>query len=226
MDLLLFDIDGTLLRTRGAGRDALDEAFQAVCGWEQATAGISLAGATDGGIVRAVATRFGAWDARAGAAEVDVLAVQARYLAALARRLSEPARVEVCAGVHTLLAGLAGRAHVGLLTGNWRAGAALKLAAAGIAVDWVDGAFGDDAADRNLLVPVARARAAAAGLRYRRVVVIGDTPADVACARAGGAVAVAVETGFASPESLAASRPDLTLPDLERGRAWFEALLR
>ncbi len=224
MDLLLFDIDGTLLRTRGAGRDALDEAFRRVCGWDGATAGISLAGATDGGIVASVAARFGrAW--RDDDPPFDVGAVREAYLEALARRLAEPGRVEVCAGVHALLRGLAGRAHLALLTGNWRAGAALKLRAAGLDLPWIDGAFGDDAADRNCLVPIARARADAAGLGYRHLVVIGDTPADVACARAGGAVAVVVETGFASRDELAAARPDLVLPDLARGRAWFEALI-
>lgn len=225
MDLLLFDIDGTLLRTRGAGRDALDEAFREVCGWEDATAGISLAGATDGGIVAGVAARFGAVDPATGRHRVDVDAVRAVYVRALRRRLEEPDRVEVCPGVHALLDALAGRAHLGLLTGNWRAGAALKLAAAALDRPWVDGAYGDDAADRNLLVPIARARAEAAGLRFRRVIVIGDTPADVACARAGGAVAVAVETGFAAHGELVAARPDLLLPDLDRGRDWFSALV-
>lgn len=224
MDLLLFDIDGTLLRTQGAGREALDEAFLSVCGWADATAGVSFAGATDGGILRGVAARFGAeW--RGDVAPFDTEALRAHYVAVLAERLKTPGRVEVCPGVQALLAALEGRAHLALLTGNWRAGAALKLRAAGLDRPWLDGAFGDDAVDRNLLVPVARARAAAAGLRYRRVVVIGDTPADVACARAGGAVAVAVETGFAPRGALEAARPDLLLPDLARGRAWFEALV-
>lgn len=224
MDLLLFDIDGTLLRTRGAGRDALDEAFRTVLGWEDATAGISLAGATDGGIVAGVAARFGVrWSE--GPPPFDVDAVRTAYLAALARRLAEPGRVERCPGAREILDALDGRAHLALLTGNWRAGAALKLGAAGLDIPWIDGAFGDDHADRNCLVPVARARADAAGIRYRRVVVIGDTPADIACARAGGAVAVAVETGFASREDLARAGADLVLPDLARGRAWLEALV-
>ncbi len=225
MDLLLFDIDGTLLRTRGAGREALDEAFRRVMGWSDAMAGISLAGATDGGIVRDVAARFGvAWDG-VSVPPFDLDAVRTAYLAALTERLTEPGRVMLCPGVRTLLDGLAGRAHLALLTGNWRVGAALKLGAVGIADGWIDGAFGDDHADRNRLVPIARARADAAGIRYRRIIVIGDTPADVACARAGGALAVAVETGFATSEQLAAARPDLLIPDLERGEPWLHALL-
>jgi len=225
VDLLLFDIDGTLLRTRGAGREALDEAFARVLGWPDATAGISLAGATDGGIVRGVAARFGvAWDG-VSPPPFDLDAVRSAYLGALQERLGHPDRVALCPGVRALVDALAGRAHLALLTGNWRAGAALKLGAVGLWGGWHDGAYGDDHADRNCLVPVARARAEAAGLRFRRVIVIGDTPADIACARAGGALVVAVETGFASGEELAAARPDLLLPDLERGRAWFEAFV-
>ncbi|MES2638225.1 MAG: haloacid dehalogenase-like hydrolase [Myxococcota bacterium] len=225
MDLLLFDIDGTLLRTRGAGREALDDAFLRVLGWPDAMAGISLAGATDGGIMRGVAARFGVpWDG-VSSPPFDLDAVRAAYLEALVVRLAQPDRVALCPGVRELLDALEGRAHLALLTGNWRAGAALKLGAVGLWGRWIDGAFGDDHTDRNCLVPVARARAEAAGIQYRRVIVIGDTPADVACARAGGAVAVAVETGFATTEELAASRPDLLLPDLARGRAWIEALV-
>jgi phosphoglycolate phosphatase-like HAD superfamily hydrolase len=221
LDLVLFDIDGTLLRTRGAGRQALDHAFHAVCGWPDATEGVPIAGGTDGGIVRGVAARFGMRWGRDEAPPFDLPAVRAAYLEALACRLDEPGRAELCPGVGAILADLAGRAHVGLLTGNWRSGAELKLAAVGITGGFCVGAYGDDAVDRDELVPVARARAAEAGLRVRRVVVIGDTPADVSCARAGGALAVAVETGFASHEALRAARPDLLLPDLDRGRGWL-----
>ena len=89
---------------------------------------------------------------------------------------------------------------------------------------WWEGpsAFGDDAVDRNHLVPVARRRAQEWGYQPRRVVVIGDTPKDVECARAGDAIAVAVKTGFATVESLEQSRPDLLLADLESG---LDALL-
>lgn len=222
MDLLLFDIDGTLLRTQGAGRQALDEAFLAVHGWADATAGVSLAGATDGGILAAVSARFG---------PVDEAAVRTRYLTRLAERVVEPGRATACPGVHAVLERLAGRAHCGILTGNWRAGAAVKLRAVGLErpatgpTPWFEGAYGDDSADRDALVPMARRRAEEAGLSFDRVVVIGDTPADVRCARAGGAIAVAVETGFATREELRAAAPDLLLSDLDRGAAWLLALV-
>ncbi|MFZ5482527.1 MAG: HAD family hydrolase [Myxococcota bacterium] len=219
MDLVLFDIDGTLLRTRAAGRESLDEAFLAVAGWEDATHGVHIAGSTDAAIVRDVCERFGETTP-----PFDVEALRHAYYAGLARRLAEVGRAERCPGVEPVLDWLAGRAHVALLTGNWATGASLKLGAVGLGGRFAFGAFGDDAVDRDALVPVARRRAAERGLPVERVVVVGDTPADVACARAGGAVAVAVETGFASPEELANAGPDLQLSDLARAGGWFRAL--
>lgn len=224
--LLLFDIDGTLLRTGGAGREALDDAFAHVFGWPQATRSVPIAGSTDSAIVRGVASRFGhVWDDDAPTAQ----AVKTAYLAALSARIDVAGRVEACPGVHALLDGLAamgpGATAIGLVTGNWRAGARAKLGSIGLGDRFAVGAYGDDAVDRNALVPIACARARAAGLTFDRVVVIGDTPADVACARAGGALAVAVETGFAPREALVASGPDLLLPDLAAGSEAFHALL-
>jgi phosphoglycolate phosphatase-like HAD superfamily hydrolase len=226
--LFLFDIDGTILRTRGAGREALDEAFHRVCGWHDATRDVPIGGSTDGAIVRGVAARFGhAWPDGAPA-PFDLPAVQETYLTALRRRLSESGRLEVLPGVVALVDALADlgpeRAHLGLLTGNWVAGAEVKLGAAGLWGRFRLGAYGDDAVDRNALVPVACARARAAGLTWGRVVVLGDTPADVACARAGGAVAVVVETGMSTPAELAETAPDLQVRDFAEGGAWVRAL--
>lgn len=207
MPLLLLDIDGTLLRTQGAGREALDRAFLAVHGWSGATAGVDLAGATDGWILEQVGRRFGA--------EIDLHAVRDHYLGELERLLREPARVAPCEGVTTALDTLQGRAELALLTGNWRGGAARKLAAAGLPDFGLRGAFGDDAVSRNALVPIARARLG--DWPAHDVVVVGDTPADIACARAGGARVIVVETGFASPDALRAASPDLQVPDLGRG---------
>jgi phosphoglycolate phosphatase-like HAD superfamily hydrolase len=107
---------------------------------------------------------------------------------------------------------------VGLLTGNYRRGAAIKLGHFGLWERFAFGAFGDAHADRRHLVPVAIAEAERAlGVRIppARVVVIGDTPLDVDCAHAHGAVAVAVGTGPFSTAELAASNPDLVLETLE-----------
>lgn len=206
-DLILFDIDGTLLRSEGAGREALDAAFLTLYGWKNATEGVSLAGSTDGGILQEVADRFGNFDS-------DQL--QAQYLHELAVRLQVPGRAQALPGVHHAVATLQKHAVVGLLTGNWRRGAEIKLRA--IELWWeAPSAFGDDAKDRNALVPFARRRAAQAGVQLGRVVVIGDTPKDIACARAGDAIAIAVETGFSDPASLRACQPDLCLADMAEG---------
>ncbi len=206
--LVLFDIDGTLLKTRGAGREALDDAFRKVHGWANATEGVHIGGSTDGKICQDVGEKF--------AATVDIPAVQAVYLARLAERLGDRSRTTVCPGVFEVLGALQGHAHVALLTGNWEAGAALKLAAADLhsTFDW--GAYADDAVDRNHLLPIARRRAITRGLSPTRFIVIGDTPADVACARAGDGEVIAVGTGFAEPGELEACKPDLLVVDLAR----------
>ena len=215
--LVLFDIDGTLLRTGGAGRQAMDDAFLAVHGWTRATEGVPIGGSTDGAICAGVARKH--------AAEVDVPAVRERYLERLVERLGDGARVEVCPGVFELIAALEGRAHIALLTGNWSAGAALKLGAAGLGGVFPWGAYAEDAVDRNALLPIARERARGLGVQYGAAVIIGDTPADVACARAGHGKVIAVETGFGSAEELAKSAPDLQVPDLARGLGWVLAFL-
>lgn len=211
MILWLYDIDGTLISTGGAGRAALNEAFEHVYGVPEAFHGVSFAGRTDPGIIEDAFRLAGMepepWDA-----------LVAAYLPRLEARLARGETV-VHPGVHDILGATATRGVNALLTGNMRAGAERKLAPLGLWSEFVLGAYGDDSPDRNDLVPVAEARARAAGLAFDRTVVIGDTPADVACARAGGAVAVAVETGWSSREALSACEPDLLLADLASGRA-------
>lgn len=217
--LVLFDIDGTLVRTQGAGRASLDAAFAAVHGWENATEGVYIAGSTDRAILRDVGARF-------PGGVVDVDAVRERYLVELDARLGQPGRAEPCPGAAEAIVAVREIAHVALLTGNWERGAHAKLAATGLGslLSW--GAFADDALDRDDLLPVARARARERGLAVSAAIVIGDTPADVQCARVGGGLAVAVETGFAGPDELARCRPDLQLTDLAVGLPWLLALIR
>ncbi len=220
LPLVLFDIDGTLLRTRGAGREALDKAFLALHGWPDATEGVHVAGSTDDAICRDVAARFGAsW----GPASTGAL--RAAYLLELTRLLVPAERTEVLPGVSRLLDALDGRAHIAILTGNWRSGAEVKLAAAGLGGRFEWGVYSEDAWERDGLVPAARAVAIARELTVGEVIVIGDTVADVRCARAGAARVVAVETGFCSPEELANARPDLQVKTLEDGMGWIVALV-
>jgi len=115
-----------------------------------------------------------------------------------------------------------------LLTGNLESIARLKLACAGLDryVDFELGAYGSDARDRTTLVPISKARIRAkTGLEPDPVIVVGDTPRDVACARAGQAVAVAVATAFHTRDQLEAAAPDLVLDDLTNGAADIEKLL-
>ena len=141
-----------------------------------------------------------------------------RYCARLAATLTS-ANTRVLPGVREVLAALAARGDIalGLLTGNIRRGAEIKLAAAGLAGRFAMGAFGSDEEDRNRLVPVARARAQALwGDEFpgARTVVIGDAQADIRCARAGAAWAVAVASSKTPKAELAALAPDLLLDSL------------
>jgi phosphoglycolate phosphatase-like HAD superfamily hydrolase len=216
MRLVLFDIDGTLLRSRGAGRQALDVAFAEILGWEDATRGVWIAGSTDAAIFRDVAALRGAT-----LGEETFEAVKTAYLRCLGTLLAEPGRAELCPGVPSALGALEGRAHVALLTGNWSEGARIKLDSVGLSFPW--GAFAEDAHHRDDLVPVARRRAAERGLSFDEVVVVGDTVADVRCARAGGARSIIVETGFSTPAELIEEGPDLQIRDLADGLDAFLA---
>jgi len=108
--------------------------------------------------------------------------------------------------------------HLGIITGNVAAVTPIKLRAAGFAPDWFPiGAYGNEAIDRNLLPALALARANRHYdhvFRPSDVIIVGDTPLDIACARALGATAVAVSTGIVSADQLAACSPDYLLEDL------------
>ncbi len=214
--LILFDVDGTLISTGGragaALAAALEDTFGAAGPWET----FRYSGKTDPQIVFELM-------ALAGFPRPDVAlrlpAVLERYLDRLRGALSGEV-VRVLPGVRELLADLAARPgiHLGLLTGNVAGGAAIKLTAAGLDNAFAIGAYGSDHEDRNRLVAVARERARdrwGDDFADSRTVVIGDAEADVACARAGGARAVAVASGWTSREHLAQLRPDALLDSLE-----------
>ena len=210
--LVLFDIDGTLIKTGRAGLRGMNAAFQRLHGRSDALDGISFAGRTDRAIVTDIFRALGL-DAR-----TDVMdELREAYLGHLAEEIRKPVPdCEVLPGVEASLAALESRAEVGLglLTGNYRQGAAIKLGHFGLWERFGFGAFGDAHADRRQLVPIAIAEAERAlGVRVppSRVVVIGDTPLDVDCAHAHGAIAVAVATGPFSTADLEASRPNLVL---------------
>lgn len=212
MRLFLFDVDGTLLTTDGAGRTALKLASADVFGVSEDLSNIVIAGNTDSGIGREILTKHGI-----PVSEGTLNRLLGGYLARLADQLKvNPGRV--LPGVVELLERLVhAGVGVGLLTGNLRRGAELKLGAHGVKRFFEFGAFGDDDFDRNNLGPIALERARAwykTGFSPGETYVIGDTPRDVACARAFGARAVAVATGQYSSEELAATQPDFLFADL------------
>ena len=213
--LLLFDIDGTLLLSGGAGKRALDETFEELFGVAGGFDGIPVAGRTDPLLLNDALARHGM------TAAADLRArFHDRYCELLARTILSPLpRKGLMPGVRELLAGLDGRADLrsALLTGNYARAARIKLEYFGLWRHFACGAYGDDAASRNELVPVAVDRARACGIDIRspeQVVVIGDTPLDIGCARAAGARSVAVATGPFDAAELRSHGADRVLPDL------------
>lgn len=212
--LALFDIDGTLVLTGGAGGRALARACHALHGWQEALAGVHLGGKTDPLIVDEIFARHAGRPARPD--EFDAL-IDA-YVGFLAEELAASEAYRVLPGVGAALASLEVRgATLGLATGNVAPAARLKLERGGLWAPFAFGGFGSDAGDRGQLVATAIARGEAhAGRCFApdAVLVIGDTVRDIAAARACGAVAVAVATGFESLDTLRAASPDVLLATL------------
>ena len=214
--IVLFDIDGTLVLTGGAGLRAMNRVCRDVLGIDNALDGVPVAGRTDWIILSDALTKAGR---TLDAAALDALRTPyVRLLAEEIRGAGQGPKV-VMPGVEALLDRLQQRPDVflGLVTGNFRDAARIKLEYFNLWRYFRCGAFGDDAADRNALVPVALGRAEECGLRGAAdhdVIVVGDTPHDVACARAAGARAIAVATGTFPADALRACGADAVFEDL------------
>jgi phosphoglycolate phosphatase len=214
--LILFDIDGTLVLTGGAGGRAMSRAFEEIFAIANAFTGVPMAGRTDAWILSDAAAAHGIPPDSPGLARFrDV------YLRHLAIELEHPgaSRKGVMPGVRTLLDALSDRDDVclALLTGNYEAGARLKLEYFDLWKYFSCGAFGDAAPHRNVLVPRALARVEACeGRTFAAAdsVVIGDTPLDVGCAAHAGARSLAVATGSHSVDELRAAGADAVIEDL------------
>jgi phosphoglycolate phosphatase-like HAD superfamily hydrolase len=209
MRLLLFDIDGTLLlRATREHRAALHAAIADVHGIEVADETVTYAGRTDLEIARAILTRAGV---AATAVDDGQAAVREAACDHYARLAPESLRDRVAPGVPELLHALDGRVDVrlSLLTGNLEPIARLKLRRAGLLEHFPagQGAYGSDGEDRAALPAIARARAGSSErpFPHAETVVIGDTPADIACARADGCAVIAVATGPFDADELAAA---------------------
>jgi phosphoglycolate phosphatase len=224
--LVLFDIDGTLVLTGGAGLRAMNRALEGAFGRTKALDGIPVAGRTDWAILADAVRRFGR--SLDGATLADL---EARYVANLAEEIRDPGqgRKGVMPGIPQILETLDRRDDivVGLLTGNFEGGAQVKLGYFDLWRYFQFGAFGGDAADRNALVPLAVERARSCGLPEiadSDVIVVGDTPHDVLCAHAAGAVAVGVATGSSSVEDLRAAGAEHVFADFSDTSAFLRLL--
>lgn len=220
--LLLFDIDGTLLTSGGAGEKALSLAVKDCFGVEDDLADVEIAGRTDSGIARQIFEKHGQ-----EATADNLAAFYDMYLRHLEQELPQRPG-QVLPGIVEVLESLQHRddVAVGLLTGNLSRGAELKLTHYGVWDFFEFGAFADDHHDRNELGPFARKRA---GEKYGEfapedIYVIGDTPHDVACGRAIGAQTVALATGRYSADDLRACGADFVFDDLSNITPFIESL--
>ena len=222
--LLLFDIDGTLITSGGAGEAALKDAMRSRFGVEEDLAGIILAGATDARIARELLEKHGI-----SVSPENVAALLDTYLGHLSERIGRHDG-KLLPGIVPLLNVLSQRedAVLALLTGNVSRGAEIKLTHYGVWDFFEFGAFADDHHDRNELGKFARARALERhGEEFppSRIYVIGDTPKDIECGRAIGACTVAIATGHYSSAELRDHAPDFLFEDLSDTARVVELLL-
>jgi len=214
--LVLFDIDGTLLISRGIGRQAKRQAMLEYFGKTGDLDNHVFGGKTDWRIVAELLAPYGLTSDDVGRAMPAYESVMARHMRAIRGRYN----AEAIPQAMELVAALRRRddALVGLVTGNTSKTAAIKLEMAGYDPDWFPvGAFGNESAERDDLTRLALGRArdqAGRAINGSDVVVIGDTPDDIQAARAIDAIAVAVCTGYVSRDKLIGSDPDFLLADL------------
>lgn len=225
--LILFDIDGTLVDTMGAGLVSLRNGFFAAFPESKGRdfPPLDLGGATDSGVARFLFEYF----------EIEhSTETRDRFFHFYAEDLSstflksEEIQGHVLPGVIPLLEGLSkdDRYEIALLTGNTMRGAFIKLERYEIDHHFETGGFGDDHADRNRLGPIALTRTAEVHgevFAAENTLVVGDTLKDIDCARAFGAKVLAVSTGAVRREILEAAKPDAFLADLAKSE---EALAR
>lgn len=221
--LLLWDIDCTLIDSGGAGERGLRIALKREFGIEDTLGWLDYFGRTDVWIARTILEHhFGAATPDSTRRFLDA------YLQTLAHEMHNP-NARVLPGVAEIVSHVACHSDIaqGLLTGNLKRGAEIKLSHLGLWTPFGFGAFADDAEDRSELGPHALRRAAALHGRSfapDRVFVIGDTPHDIACGRAIGARTVAVATGRHPVEKLLSHGPTTVLKNLADTKAFLSLL--
>ncbi len=223
--LFLFDLDGTLVSTGGAGTRALTKAFREMFGVEDVSHKIKFAGKTDFAIFRELGRLVLAREFE----KSDLEKIASVYLGHLEREMTVPGGRGAFKGVREFVEHLSRRddAVLSLGTGNLERGARLKLHPHGLNDFFPDGGFGSDAEDRAELLRVGHRRASArAGtdIPPDQVFVIGDTILDIAAARRAGFRVAAVATGGGTYEQLAAASPDFLMETLLEGFDWLKKL--
>jgi phosphoglycolate phosphatase len=217
--LVLFDIDGTLVHTGRAGVKAFAKVFATEFNAADGIERLKFAGRTDLAIVREF---FGCH--RIAATPENFQRFFERYVFWLDHILSQ-SEAGVCPGVWEFLGGLQALPQppmLGLLTGNLRLGAEIKLRHCRLWDVFEIGGFADDHEDRDQIAAIARQRGSRLlqeDLRDDQIVVIGDTPLDIRCGRAIGAKVLAVATGGATLDELKSHKPDWAVADLRQIRA-------
>ncbi len=214
--LVLWDIDGTLIRTGGAGTRAFERTFNTVFGIPRATETLNFSGRTDTSLVRECFGLHGIPPTPENFA---------RFFGAypgLLENLLQELPGGICEGVVDFMGQIQALPEPplqGLLTGNTRRGAELKLRHYQLWHHFRTGAYGDDHEDRNQIAALAKSRGEATlgtEIPGDSVLVIGDTPLDIACGRSIGARVLAVGTGHFTPEQLTAANAHWAVPDLSK----------
>jgi phosphoglycolate phosphatase-like HAD superfamily hydrolase len=226
LSLVFFDIDGTLLLTGGAGVRAMTLTFERLFGVANAFDRVAIGGRTDSFLVSQALTAAGLADTRDNHERF-----RDDYVPTLAQEIHNPGtgRRGVMPGVVDLLTAIVrdGPFEVALLTGNYERAAHIKLAHFGLDRYFAWGVFGEESIDRDDLGRVGMARAESRGIARGirdRAIVIGDTPYDIACAKAMGARSLAVATGTHAADELRRAGADVVVADLSETGSIVELL--